>query len=125
MLFGKRRWATEVAEAAGMETHSPAAQAVVRLLVVGAKQAQRMTRNAGPRGDMDDLDFVLMCARALPDNPAAVTRAEKDLGLPQGEGRTTLAGVAAAAVRLYQSNGRELGAPRPGRMREPWSPPTR
>lgn len=125
MLFGKRRWAAEVAAAAGLAPKSPDSAAVVRLLVVGSKQAQRMVRKGGPRGDMDDLDFVMMCARALPDDAAAVSRVETDLGLSDGEGRKILAGVAAAAVRLYQSNGRDLGAPRPGRTREPWSPPSR
>ncbi len=125
MLLGKRRWATDVAEAAGLGAATGPGKAVVRLLVVGSKVAQRMARGSGPRGDLDDLDYVLMAARAMPDNPAAVSRAEKDLGLAEGQGRAALLKVAAAAVGLYQANGRDLSARRPDRMREPWAPPSR
>ena len=123
MLFGKRRWAAGVAGAAALEPASNTGRVIIALLVVGSKKAQRMVRGHGPRGDMDDLDFVMMAARALPDNPAAAARLEKTLSIPLTEANRLLAEVAAAAIRFYQAQGRELGAPRPPRAREPWTPP--
>jgi tRNA pseudouridine-54 N-methylase len=123
MLFAKRRWATEVAGAAGLEAASNTGRVVITLLVIGAKQAHRMVRGEGPRGSVDDLDLVMMAARALPDTPAAAARLEKTLSISLGETERLLSEVAAAAVRFYLAQGRDLSAPRPPRAREPWSPP--
>jgi hypothetical protein len=123
MLFGKRRWAVKVAQAAALAPASDAGRATVALLVVGPKKAQRLVRGAGPRGDMDDLDFIMRAARALSDNPAAAARLQKALAIPLTEAERMLAEIAAAAIRVYQGEGRDLGVPRPPRVREPWSPP--
>jgi hypothetical protein len=125
MVFGKRRWATGVAREAALAPDTPAGKIVIALLTVSSKRAQRLARTSGPRSEMDDLDFVAMAARALPTDADAVARIEKTLDLPKVDAERLLAQVAVAANRFYQDEGRDLGAPRPDRVREPWTPPAR
>ena len=126
-MFDKHRWAVGVVREAGIPIQSPQGKAITDLLVVSAKRAQRLAKSSGPRGALDDLDFVCMAARALPVEAGASDRIEDALNLPHGtgEGLRLLQDVAAAAIRYYQDEGRDLGAPRPERMREPWKAPAR
>lgn len=125
MIFGKRRWATAVAVRTGLEPKSAAGQAVVNLLTVGSKKAHRLAHADGPRGDLDDLDYVMMAGRALPYEASAAARIEKATSLPADQVARLLAEVAAATQRLYLDEGRDLSAPRPGRAREPWFKPAK
>lgn len=120
MLFGKRRWAVRVVKEAGLKIGSPIAVEAVDLLVGEAKAAQTLSGGAQP--ELDDLDYVMQAARALPEEEAAVGRLTGQIGLAPDQAGLTLKGVSDAAVRLFIAQGRELGAKRPGRMREPWRP---
>ena len=64
-MFDKHRWAVGVVREAGIPIQSPQGKAITDLLVVSAKRAQRLAKSSGPRGALDDLDFVCMAARAL------------------------------------------------------------
>lgn len=120
MLLGKRRWAVRAAKAAGLKIGGPLAVEVVDLLVSEAKAAQTLSGGAQP--DLDDLDYVVQAARALPEDEAAVVRLTGRIGMGPDEAGLLLAGVSRAAVALFTAEGRDLGAKRPDRAREPWRP---
>lgn len=120
MLLGKRRWAVRVVKGAGLKIGSPLAVEVVDLLVGEAKAAEALSGGAQP--DLDDLDYVVQAARALPEEEAAVGRLTGQIGMAPDEAGLLLAGVSKAAVTLFTEEGRELGAKRPDRVREPWRP---
>jgi hypothetical protein len=120
MLFGKRRWAVRVIKAASLKVGSPAAVEVVDLLVQGAKAAERLAGDHDRH--LDDLDFIAQTARALVRDDQAADRLTSRIGIGPEEAARTLKAAADAADSLFQAEGREPGAPRPGRVREPWKP---
>jgi hypothetical protein len=119
MLFGKRRWAVRVIKEAGGKVGKPAAVELVDLLVAGAKHVHH---DLGGPPDFDDLDLVVRAAKALPGDEAAVERLTSRIGYAPDQAGLLLKGVADAAVRVYEAEGRSLGAKRPDREREPWPP---
>jgi hypothetical protein len=119
MLFGKRRWAVRVVKEAGGKVGKPVAVEMVDLLVGGAKRVQR---DLGGPPDFDDLDHLVRAAKALPGDEAAVERLTSRIGYAPDQAGLLLTGVADAAVRVYEAEGRSLGAKRGDREREPWPP---
>lgn len=118
MLFGKRRWAVRVVKEAGLKVGSPIAVEAVDLLVGEAKAAQTLCGDTRP--ELDDLDYVTQAARALPEEAGALERLTGRIGLAPDQAGLTLRSVSDAAVRVFVAQGRELGAQRPDRTREPW-----
>src|SRR5437870_959334 len=107
MLFGKRRWSVRVVKEAGLKVGSPVAVEAVDLLVAEAKAAEILSGGGQP--ELDDLDYVVQAARALPEEDAAVERLTGRVGLPPDEAGVTLKGVSEAALRIFVAEGREPG----------------
>lgn len=119
MLFGKRRWGVRVVKEAGGQIGKPVAVELVDLVVGRAKAVQR---DLGGPPDFDDLDHVVRAARALPGDEAAVERLSSRIGYAPDQAGLLLKSLSDAAVRLYEGEGRSLGAKRRDREREPWPP---
>lgn len=119
MLFGKRRWAVRVVKESGGAIGKPVAVELVDLLVGEAKRVQR---DLGGPPDFDDLDQVVRAAKALPGEEEAVKRLTGRVGYAPDQAGLLLKGLADAAVRVYEAEGRSLGAKRGEREREPWPP---
>lgn len=108
MFMAKRTWALRVMDQANIPASSSLATELVDMLVRGAKQTQALTRTveAGSRAKLDDLDFIMMSARAMSDNVSAFDRLQEDAGLSGIEALSVLASVRAAANELYRNQGR-------------------
>jgi len=111
MFLGKKHWAERAVRESGIPDDGRVFGEVTDMLISGAEQCQRVVRT-DPEGHLaDDLMFVMMSARAMPDNRSAVERLIKRYDLSDERATRLLELVRQAAYRMYEKEGRRLPKP--------------
>lgn len=107
-MLGKKHWAERIVSEAGVPSDTRVAPELVDMLIAGAYQFARVFAATPGSQPQDDLDLMVLSARAMPDNRSAVERLIAKFDLSDDRATRLLELVRQAAYRIFESEGRRL-----------------
>ena len=108
MFLGKKHWAERIVRESGIPDDGRVFGEVRDMLITGAEQCERAVHTDPAGRGADDLDFLLMSARAMPDNRSAVERLVGRFDLSEERAQRLMDLVRQAAYALYEREGRSI-----------------
>ena len=108
MFLGKTHWAERIVSEAGVPADTRVAPEIISMLILGAGKFEERYRASPGKGAADDLDFLVLSARAMPDNQSAVERLTEAFDLSEDRATRLLELVRQAAYRIFEAEGRKL-----------------
>lgn len=113
-MLGKKHWAERIVSEAGVPSDTRVAPEIAEMLIAGARQFATVFAATPGFQPQDDLDLMVLSARAMPDNRSAVERLVEKFDLSKERATRLLELVRQAAYRIFEREGRKL--PQVGRF---------
>lgn len=108
MLLGKKHWAERIVGEAGVPLDGRVARELIAMLGEGARQYQKALADQPDMKGADELDFLVLAARAAPRNASAVDRLVKKFDLSPERAARLLSLVRDNAFRIFEAEGRAM-----------------
>jgi hypothetical protein len=108
MFLGKKHWAARFIGEAGVPLDGRVAAELSDMLIVVAEQYQRALHRDPMMKGADELDYLMLAARAAPDSRSALERLVKTFDLTEDRARRLLELVRESASRIFAAEGRAL-----------------